>query len=140
MGKLYLVRGDDYLRDNGLQDIGLLKIDVEGFEKNVVEGLQQSLAKALPIIVLELTYGNPLSFASLQELTALLPADDALFRFDNRKADGSKARRRGARAKRSGAYQLIPYDGWRSSGQDDVIACPKERLDQLPRKNLDKPH
>tara|TARA_B110000858_G_scaffold124146_1_gene141575 strand:- start:2119 stop:3069 length:951 start_codon:yes stop_codon:yes gene_type:complete len=135
LGKLALVRGDDYLAQNALQDIALLKIDVEGFEKNVVAGLKESLDKTRPIIVLEVTYGNSLSFASLDQLHAALPADYALFRFNNRKADGSKARRRGAKAKLSGDYELIAFDEWRSSGQDDVIACPKENLEQLPRKN-----
>jgi FkbM family methyltransferase len=135
LGKLALVRGDDYLAQNKLQDIALLKIDVEGFEKNVVAGLRDTLEKSRPIIVLEVTYGNSLSFASLDELKATLPTDYALFRFNNRKADGSKARRRGAKAKRSGDYELIPFDEWRISGQDDVIACPKEKLEQLPSKN-----
>ncbi|MBL4581333.1 MAG: FkbM family methyltransferase [Gammaproteobacteria bacterium] len=135
LGKLALVRGDDYLAQNKLQDIALLKIDVEGFEKNVVTGLRETLEKSRPVIVVEVTYGNSLSFASFDELKAALPTDYLLFRFNNRKADGSKARRRGAKAKRSGNYELIPFDEWRISGQDDVIACPKEKLGQLPRKN-----
>ncbi|PCI78203.1 MAG: hypothetical protein COB20_06900 [SAR86 cluster bacterium] len=136
LGKLALVRGDEYLEQHALQKISLLKIDVEGFEKNVVAGLRDTLEKSRPVTVLEVTYGNSLSFASLDELKAALPTDYALFRFNNRKPDGSKARRRGAKAKRSGDYELIPFDEWRISGQDDVIACPKERLEQLPRKNL----
>ena len=135
LGKLALVRGDDYLEQNVLQEICLLKIDVEGFEKNVVEGLRNTLEKSRPVAVIEVTYGNSLSFASLDELTAALPTDYVLFRFNNRKADGSKARRRGAKAKLSGDYELIPFNEWRSTGQDDVIACPKEKLEQLPRKN-----
>jgi FkbM family methyltransferase len=135
LGKLALVRGDDYLAQNKRQDIALLKIDVEGFEKNVVVGLGDTLRKSRPVIVVEVTYGNSLSFASLDELSAALPTDYVLFRFNNRKADGSKARRRGAKAKLSGDYELIPFNEWRSTGQDDVIACPKEKLGQLPRKN-----
>ena len=135
LGKLALVRGDDYLAQNTLQDIALLKIDVEGFEKNVVAGLRDTLAKSRPVTVLEVTYGNSLSFTCLDDLKVALPTDYALFRFNNRKADGSKARRRGAKAKLSGDYELIPFDEWRISGQDDVIACPKEKLEQLPRKN-----
>lgn len=136
LGKLALVRGDDYLERKDLQDISLLKIDVEGFEKNVVAGLQATLAKTRPLMVLEVTYGNSLSFSSLDELKAALPEDYSLFRFNNRKADGSKARRRGAKAKRSGNYELIAFDEWRDSGQDDVIACPAEHLELLPRRNL----
>ena len=132
---VYCVITHGIFTKNALQNICLLKIDVEGFEKNVLAGLRNTLERSRPIAVVEVTYGNSLSFASLDELKASLPADYALFRFNNRKADGSKARRRGAKAKRSGDYQLIPFDEWRISGQDDVIACPKEKLGQLPSKN-----
>jgi FkbM family methyltransferase len=135
LGKLALVRGDKYLEEKALQEICLLKIDVEGFEKNVLEGLRDTLEKSRPVAVAEVTYGNSLSFASLDELRTALPTDYVLFRFNNRKADGSKARRRGAKAKLSGDYELIPFNEWRISGQDDLIACPKEKLEQLPRKN-----
>ncbi|MEX0963381.1 MAG: FkbM family methyltransferase [Pseudohongiellaceae bacterium] len=135
LGKLALVRGDEYLAQHGLQDISLLKIDVEGFEKNVLRGLQATLQRSRPIIDVEVTYGNALSFAALDELLAALPENYSLFRFDNRKSDGSKARRRGAKAKLSGHYELIAFDQWRNTGQDDVIACPNESLDRLPRRN-----
>ena len=134
-GRLALVCGDDYLAQNNLQDIALLKIDVEGFEKNVVTGLRDSLEKFRPIAVVEVTYGSSMSFTSLDDLKASLPKGYALFRFNNRKADGTKARRRGAKAKLSGEYELTPFNEWRISGQDDVIACPKEKLKQLPTEN-----
>jgi len=135
LGKLALVCGDEYFASNALPDVDLLKIDVEGFEKNVLEGLQATLQTSRPIMVVEVTYGNPLSFASMEELAAALPEDYSLYRFNNRKADGSKARRRGAKAKRSGEYELIAFDEWRSRGQDDFIACPAEKLELLPRNN-----
>ncbi len=133
LGKLDLVRGDDYLQQLQLQEIALLKIDVEGFEKNVIEGLQDTLQKSRPIVVVEISYGNTLSFASLVDLNSKLPPQYSLLRFDNRKADGSKARRRGAKAKRSGFYELVPFAEWRSKGQDDIIACPNEKLPQLSK-------
>ncbi len=136
LGKLELLRGDDYLQQRELQDLALLKIDVEGFEKNVLVGLQGTLYSARPIIVVEVSYGNALSFPSLDDLRAVLPANYSLFLFDNRKADGSKARRRSTRAKRSGIYKLVPFSKWRNDGQDDIIACPNEKLGLLPRQNL----
>lgn len=134
-GKLSLVRGDDYFKQKMIEAVTLLKIDVEGFEKAVLRGLQATLEQQRPIIVCEITYGCELSFSSAQELTRLLPSDYQLFSFDNRKADGSKARRRGAKARRSGAYKLIPLSRWLASGQDDIVACPTEKLELLPRSN-----
>lgn len=132
-GNLQLVNGDSYLETQGMQPPTLLKIDVEGFEKQVLHGLRQTLAAARPVLVTEITYGKQLSFGSIEELLQVLPPDYRLFAFDTRKADGSKARRRGARARHSGAYQLIDFQRWLHSGQDDVVACPLEKVDLLPR-------
>ena len=71
-----------------------------------------------------------------EEFLAALPPDYELHRFNTRKADGSKARRRGAKARRSGAYALIPFSTWRDSGQDDIVACPLEKSQLLPRTRL----
>jgi FkbM family methyltransferase len=135
-GKLSLVRGDDYFSQHGLTGLVLLKIDVEGFEKLVMSGLQVTLAQQRPVLVCEISYGNELSFASRAQLIDLLPDAYELFTFNTRKTDGSKARRRGARARKTGAYQLIPFTRWRGDGQDDVVACPQEKIASLPHSNL----
>ena len=113
-----------------------MKIDVEGFEKRTLKGLSQTLKQQRPIIVCELSYGAELSFSSRKELIAAMPVDYEFFVFDIRKPNGSKARRKGAKAKRSGFYRLIPHRGWRDAGQDDIIACPKEKVALLPLESL----
>lgn len=135
IGRLHLVNGDDCIKLQGLGPVSMMKIDVEGFEKNVLAGLRLTLIRDRPVLVTEITYGNPLSFESVKELLEALPPDYCLFAFDTRKADGSKARRRGAKAKRSGDYTLVSFDRWLETGQDDVIACPREKLVLLPRGN-----
>lgn len=135
LGKLSLKNGDEYFQELAISSVDLMKIDVEGFEKRTLVGLTHTLAKQRPILVCEVSYGTELSFSGRQELLDVLPADYELFVFDIRKPDGSKARRRGAQAKRTGQYSLIGFEGWRDSGQDDIIACPKEKLGLLPRGN-----
>lgn len=132
-GELQLVQGDAFFAANGLLQPTLMKIDVEGFEKNVLRGLRETLVRSRPVLVTEITYGKELSFRSVTELQQALPPDYQLFAFDTRKADGSKARRRGASARRSGQYQLIEFRRWLESGQDDVVACPLEKISLLPR-------
>lgn len=135
IGELELVKGDDYLRTQNISDIDLIKMDVEGFEKPALEGLRLTLRHSRPVLVCEITYGKSLSFTSIEELLSYLPEEYVLFTFDKRKSDGSKARRRDAKSRHSGAYRIVPYSGVRRSGQDDVIACPREKLEKLPRGN-----
>lgn len=136
IGELELVRGDDYFPKAGIERIDLMKIDVEGFEKLALEGLQQTLRSTRPIIVCELTYGQSLSFESLEDLQRHLPENYQLFTFDKRKADGSKDRRRDAQSRYSGTYSIVPLNTLQSRGQDDVIACPDEKCTLLPLQNL----
>jgi FkbM family methyltransferase len=136
IGELQLARGDDYFPVQGIGGIDLLKIDVEGYEKRVLDGLRETLQRERPIVVCEITFGNPLSFATLEELKEHLPTDYVLFTFARRKADGSKARRQNAHSRYSGSYRLIPLARLRTSGQADIIACPLEKEELLPRANL----
>ncbi|MEX0617530.1 MAG: FkbM family methyltransferase [Pseudohongiellaceae bacterium] len=136
IGELELVRGDDYFKEQGIQRVDLMKIDVEGFEKPALAGLNETLRRFRPVIVCELSYGKALSFTSLDELQTALPPDYGLFTFDNRKADGSKARRQGAKARRSGQYRLIPFHFTQTQGQDDIVACPREQQQTLPLSTL----
>lgn len=133
IGSLQLVNGDEYFAGHGISRVDLIKVDVEGFEKPALKGLKATLQRCRPVLICELTYGKPFSFASVTELLDLLPADYTLLTFSTRKADGSKARRRGAKAKRSGSYQLVPYGGMLASGQDDIVAVPSELLERIPR-------
>src|SRR5690606_12798328 len=73
IGELELVRGDDFFAARSDLKIDLMKIDVEGFEKLALEGLQQTLAKNRPLVICEITYDTPLSFQSLAQIQAVFP-------------------------------------------------------------------
>jgi len=47
-------RFDDYAKEHGLSDIDLVKIDVEGFELEVLEGMLTTLKTELPSVLIEL--------------------------------------------------------------------------------------
>ena len=132
IGKLQVVQGDEYFAAQNITDLKLMKIDVEGLEKAVLRGLEQTLEKFRPIVVCELTYGEPDSFTCLDELRATLPKDYEIYHFNTRKADGSTDRRRGSKAKRTGAYNLLPLTRLLDSGQDDLVAIPREQLSRIP--------
>jgi len=134
-GSLRIARGDEYLADLELPRIDAIKIDVEGFERKVLTGLRQTLVRFRPVLVVEISYGQELSFNDLEQFLDHLPDDYRVFTFNTRKADGSTARRRGARAKRTGTYKLVPLTGWRERDQDDLVAVPAERLESVPLSN-----
>ncbi|MFM1896902.1 MAG: hypothetical protein RLZZ385_1976 [Pseudomonadota bacterium] len=132
IGALHLVKGDDWFHSHGITGVQLMKIDVEGFERPVLSGLQASLRADRPVVVLEVTYDGSASFRDGQELQAAFPDEYRFFTFDIHRPDGRKAKRRESRAKRSGSYRLIPFEFNRHGGQDDVVACPAELVHQLP--------
>lgn len=135
IGELQLVCGDDFFEQHAVSQLHLIKIDVEGFEKNVLKGLSRTLKKYRPLLVCEMTYGQHLSFVSSSEILSLLPENYVLLSFDKRRADGSKHQRKNARARHSGNFTLVPFAGPLNKGQDDVILCPQELLALIPHSN-----
>lgn len=49
-------QGDQFVREHISESIGFIKIDVEGFEQNVIEGLAETLRRDQPVVVLELNH------------------------------------------------------------------------------------
>ena len=133
-GKLELQEGDQVIESDSWKDIKLIKIDVEGFEKKVIKGLSRTIEEERPVIVCEITYGQQLSFVSIEELKSYLPKNYEILTFNTRKLDGSKDKRKGSLAKRSGFYELISLKQWRSSGQDDIVMIPNEKSTIIPRQ------
>ena len=133
-GKLELQEGDQVIDSGSWKNIKLIKIDVEGFEKKVIKGLSRTIEEERPVIVCEITYGQQLSFVSIEELSSYLPQNYEILTFNTRKLDGSKDKRKGSLAKRSGFYELISLKQWRSSGQDDIVMIPNEKSTIIPRQ------
>ncbi len=50
---IYVAKGDDVLTQMESQDIAIIKIDVEGGELEVIEGLQQVLRNNMPFVFFE---------------------------------------------------------------------------------------
>ncbi|TFW31949.1 FkbM family methyltransferase [Massilia horti] len=51
-----VVPGDSFVRQNGIGEIDFIKIDVEGFEQDVIEGLRQTISQYKPTVTLELNH------------------------------------------------------------------------------------
>lgn len=70
--KLPIKTGDGVMSDLGLMRLDLVKIDVEGFERFVLEGLAATLKRDRPPILMELSKRSRAEFGSLSGFTALL--------------------------------------------------------------------
>lgn len=55
---------DDWLSQRGLKQVHLIKIDVEGFETRVVQGMSQTLKHFRPLLFIEVDDGNLRSYGS----------------------------------------------------------------------------
>lgn len=64
---------DIFCQEQGLAEVHLLKIDVEGFEQNVLEGAAAMLAKrAVRVVQFEFNEMNLLSHTTMDDMAALL--------------------------------------------------------------------
>jgi FkbM family methyltransferase len=78
--QVQVVRGDDFFAANQLPPISLLKMDVEGYEVNALEGLRETLWRDRPPILMEIqreTQGGGATKSSTVE--SLLYPDHLLF-------------------------------------------------------------
>lgn len=69
IGMLPVVRGDALLAGAG--QIDLIKIDVEGYEPQVLAGLAQTIARDRPVVVFEFSAETRAGFGSFERLAAL---------------------------------------------------------------------
>jgi FkbM family methyltransferase len=51
-----IAQGDSFLQARGIERVDFVKIDVEGFERDVIEGLHDSIAASRPVVTLELNH------------------------------------------------------------------------------------
>jgi len=54
--QIVIKKGDEFTRDRDIPRVGFIKIDVEGFEQSVIEGLSATIARDHPIVALELNH------------------------------------------------------------------------------------
>jgi FkbM family methyltransferase len=54
--KIEIASGDAYIDQQDVSRVDFIKIDVEGFEKNVIEGLAETISRDKPIVTLELNH------------------------------------------------------------------------------------
>jgi len=80
-GTARIERGDDALAAAGIAEIDAIKIDVQGFEKEVLTGLRETLRTSRPVVWLEVGDGPFAGPGGADALRAQFPYSIALSRF-----------------------------------------------------------
>ena len=83
--KLPIVKGDAL---PGVGDLAILKIDVEGFEQQVIAGLRDSIARSCPDIIMEWSPKTREDFGGIEGLLSILPGYQ-VFDIEGRHVDHS---------------------------------------------------
>lgn len=114
LGDMQLKRGD------GLQlgRVDILKADVEGFEKFVLEGLAETIKTHRPLMVIELSPKTRETLGGEAAFKAMFPENYVFYYY----AKGSN---------NSGAYTLALYDYTLTPKIQDVICVPEEKAAYL---------
>lgn len=126
-GVLEIRVGDEVLEKAGVTSVALIKMDIEGYEKLALKGLERTLRRHRPIVEFELTADpkSPVSIKSYKELQSLFPENYEFLTF----AEGSD--------RLTGVYVLEPiakllrYD---KSEQHDIVAYPIEKKNFIVRR------
>jgi len=54
--QITIAKGDDFIRERQIAKVDFIKIDVEGFEQSVIQGLAETIGRDQPIVALELNH------------------------------------------------------------------------------------
>ena len=126
--QLEIVTGDEALKNAGVTEVELIKMDIEGFEQPALLGLSETLARSRPIVLFELSLGahQPRLFKSMEQILNAFPSGYKLMVFKDRDPY-------------TGAYRLVPMEGALNFNsnfeQHDVIAFPDEKKNRVPLKH-----
>lgn len=129
---LPLVPGDLDLLERGVENVGLIKIDIEGFEKPAFEGLAQILKRDRPAALFELNSLPDEGFKSEEDLRKTFPENYDFFEVKTRKEMLWKLP--GGLlmcASADGEYWLEPYDMQFLDDGRNILAMPREKLKPL---------
>lgn len=108
-----VVRGDDFFAANQLPPISLLKIDVEGFEVNAIEGMRETLWRDRPPILMEIQRGAATGSSRSTRIESLLYPDHLLYEVGDVR----------------GQYTLRPFA---AGNTDEALVLPAELAGIIP--------
>ena len=109
---LRIVEGDPYFDRIGIKGVDLIKIDIEGYEKQAIQGLSRTLSRDKPVVVMELNLGTGERFRNMADVISSFPKGYSFFTYESYRLDDRyELSAVGASSKpRSRALVAIPED------------------------------
>jgi hypothetical protein len=135
-GRLRIVAGDEYFRGVPMVPVGIIKVDVEGFEEPALKGLRKTIEAYRPLVILEVTTPHHQvvgTIASLDQLKALFPADYQFLMFEENQ-----------RQYLDGNYDVREFASvadrfFATEKQKNLVVVPAEKLPVVPRRRAARP-
>lgn len=126
---LQVVAGDAWLQKQGIGAVGVIKMDIEGYEEPALKGLRQTMEKQRPLLIVEVSRPPAGTIASFAQLRSLFPEKYGFLYF--------KKSREGYF---NGTYELLDFapiadDFFARGEQVDIVAYPLEKEALVPRSN-----
>ncbi len=121
-----ITTGDSALYEYGINNIDIIKIDIEGYEKAALKGLNKTLQASRPFVFFEISIDPEVDsfFKSMEEIKEVFPERYGFINFvkeiENRI---------------SGRYQLLKFHHNFTTDtleQYDLVAFPLEKLESVP--------
>lgn len=114
--------GDDFVTRNNISEIDLVKIDTEGFEEQILTGLERTLEENRPVVIFEsLRKTREASNTDFDKISAMFPDNFLFFVFTKRD-------------KKEGKYRIAQFHDEGAIKSNDIIACPEEKARSLSRQ------
>jgi FkbM family methyltransferase len=130
-GKLRVVAGDEYFKGVTMAPVGLIKMDIEGYEEPALKGLRATIERHRPLVIVEVTTKNHQvagTIASFDQLRGLFPANYEFLMFEEAQRqylDGNYDVR---------DFAPVADHFFKNEKQKNLIAVPAEKLPVVPRR------
>ena len=121
-------RGDNYVASLGLERLDYIKIDVEGFELSVLEGLRRTTEKYRPVVSFEY-HGQSAAPGTFEAIKRCLP-DYAIIEPVHAPESGF-AKKLSWNVRNAGAPVFKAVKDPEPRTYDNILAVPPERLDRF---------
>jgi FkbM family methyltransferase len=123
--KLKVVRGDEFLKEQNIGPITLVKMDVEAHEESALKGMHDTLWRDRPVVVVEVGSLPTCTIDTLERLRSLFPPDYLFLAFDNG-LDGAVSGRYSLRRLTTSVFAEL-------RSKLDVVAYPHELAAAVPQ-------